>query len=346
MRKTFPLVALLLAGALVLPDDTTPASASTREGGFLVPFMFKPSAGYVGFDETLTRIPGGLDLDQARKEAAWVHVDRLSEPSHVRFADGSCLTNVPDGPTGQRARLAACVTGDRADQMWTVSNRSLSIADPVIAGRTTVSYARANTRGLELQAPNADYAFFAGAASWKPPLAAKVESVDAAAGVATITGTARPGSTLLVDDDAAGRVPVTSAGTWQYTAHGLTPGDNVVTFDEYVATSKSATTSATVLLDGQPTPGPGLIEPTVSTTKVTAGVTNTFGGFATRAATIRILNVSNTQIVPGTVTADPATGAWAFDRLVSVGAPNFRFKIEQSLGGVTATSRLFTLDAE
>lgn len=83
---------------------------------------------------------------------------------------------------------------------------------------------------------------------------------------------------------------------------------------------------------------------TVDQTSVTPGVSNRFSGTATPDATYRVLNVSGTQIVPGTLTID-SDGEWQFDRVVSSTATNFRFKLEVTKNGQTETSRLFELRA-
>ncbi|ROS36169.1 hypothetical protein [Curtobacterium sp. PhB78] len=77
---------------------------------------------------------------------------------------------------------------------------------------------------------------------------------------------------------------------------------------------------------------------------VSSGVVNTFTGTATPGATIRVLNVSNTQIVNNTIRADQ-NGRWAFTRGISNDATNFRMKIEQRLGDDVRTSAVFTIDA-
>ncbi|WP_420366337.1 hypothetical protein AAEP80_05985 [Curtobacterium sp. L3-7] len=77
---------------------------------------------------------------------------------------------------------------------------------------------------------------------------------------------------------------------------------------------------------------------------VTPGVTNTFSGRGEPDASYEVLNVSDTPLVPGRLTIDP-DGNWTFDRVISSGATEFRFKIRQSKGDVTETSELFVLRA-
>lgn len=83
---------------------------------------------------------------------------------------------------------------------------------------------------------------------------------------------------------------------------------------------------------------------TVDQTSVTPGVSNHFTGTGTPGATYRVLNVSGTQIVPGTLTISDE-GKWQFDRVVSSTATNFRFKLEVTKNGQTETSQLFDLPA-
>lgn len=77
---------------------------------------------------------------------------------------------------------------------------------------------------------------------------------------------------------------------------------------------------------------------------VTPGVWNSFAGKGEPGASYRVLNVSGTELVPGSHPIDDR-GNWTFDRLVSAGAPEFRFKIEQTKNGITETSELFVIRA-
>jgi hypothetical protein len=83
---------------------------------------------------------------------------------------------------------------------------------------------------------------------------------------------------------------------------------------------------------------------TVDQKSVTPGVSNHFSGTATPDATFRVLNVSGTQIVPGTLVIG-SDGKWQFDRVVSSTATNFRFKLEVTKNGQSETSKLFELAA-
>ncbi|PCN46761.1 hypothetical protein Csp2054_15405 [Curtobacterium sp. 'Ferrero'] len=86
--------------------------------------------------------------------------------------------------------------------------------------------------------------------------------------------------------------------------------------------------------------------PVANTTRsVRPGVTNTFTGTGPAGASYRVLNVSGTQIVPGTFDID-AQGNWTFDRVVSLGAANFKFKLEVTTAdGATFTTPLYTVNA-
>ncbi|WP_144762029.1 ricin-type beta-trefoil lectin domain protein [Curtobacterium sp. 9128] len=77
---------------------------------------------------------------------------------------------------------------------------------------------------------------------------------------------------------------------------------------------------------------------------VTPGVTNTFVGTAEPDATYEVLNVSGTPLVPGSLSV-AGDGTWTFDRVISNGATEFRFRIRQTKDGVTETSELFVLRA-
>ncbi|WP_416394089.1 MULTISPECIES: hypothetical protein [unclassified Curtobacterium] len=84
---------------------------------------------------------------------------------------------------------------------------------------------------------------------------------------------------------------------------------------------------------------------TNTTRAVRPGVNNTFTGTGPSGASYRVLNMSGTQIVPGTFDID-GQGNWTFDRVVSLGAPNFKFKLEVTTAdGATFTSPLYTVNA-
>lgn len=84
---------------------------------------------------------------------------------------------------------------------------------------------------------------------------------------------------------------------------------------------------------------------TNTTRSVRPGVNNTFTGTGPAGASYRVLNMSGTQIVPGTFDID-GQGNWTFDRVVSLGAPNFKFKLEVTTAdGATFTSPLYTVNA-
>jgi hypothetical protein len=88
----------------------------------------------------------------------------------------------------------------------------------------------------------------------------------------------------------------------------------------------------------------GLDPIVVDTRAVDPGEVNTFEGSGPVGATMRVLNASGTQIVPGTVTVSE-NGDWSFQRAVSRGATKFDFKLEVSVSGVQYTSSLYTVYA-
>ncbi len=84
---------------------------------------------------------------------------------------------------------------------------------------------------------------------------------------------------------------------------------------------------------------------TLDQTTVTPGVSNRFSGTGTPNATYRVLNVSGTQIVPGSFDIG-GDGKWHFDRAVSSTATNFRFKLEVTKDGQKQYSELFDLPTQ
>ncbi len=84
---------------------------------------------------------------------------------------------------------------------------------------------------------------------------------------------------------------------------------------------------------------------TVDNKTVEAGVENTFTGTGPGDATFRVLNVSNSQIVPGELPIG-SDGKWTFDRVVSKTATKFDFKLEVKLAdGTTYRTKNFSIAA-
>lgn len=168
-------------------------------------------------------------------------------------------------------------------------------------------------------------------------------------GPVAMSGTGEPGSAIEVHDVSGGgdRIVGRSVdgvlpnGRWTLTTDDLDRAEHVL---RVVQHSRGAnTTTAEVTINPGST---GRLAPVVLTSpqSVTPGLANTFRGTAEPGATYRVLNVSDTQIVPGTLTV-AADGTWEFERVVSAGATSFQFKIEQTKDGQTETSELFSIDA-
>lgn len=304
-------------------EHTTPASRASQTG-FVVPLVFKVSDGvYNGFGDDVKPL-GYLPPDQALRKAAWVHVTRLSEPTRVVFADGSCLTNVSAGH-GQRAAKRVC-SASEADprQLWAIGANSIWTSTPLVAGQNALTYALPDADGIQLRAKGALYTFSVAAVERRLPLGATVVSTDEAAGIAEITGTARPNSTLLVDDDDSKRVPVSSTGSWRYTASGVKPGLNRIQFDEYVGEWKSATTQVDATIDTPFRPlsiTSGHVLPGTARTTIT--------GTATPFATIGVTVFGVTE----TVTAR-RDGGWSYERGFN-NAIEYRIDVTQTAGELT-----------
>jgi len=174
------------------------------------------------------------------------------------------------------------------------------------------------------------------------PVSVTTKSVTA--GVSNhFEGTATPGATFRVLNPSGTQIV---PGTHDVAADGTWSFDRVV--------SRGATKLDFVIeqtVDGTPTKSgvfsiaaTSIAPVMVTTTSVTAGVSNPFEGTATPGATYQVLNPSGTQIVPGThdVAAD---GTWSFDRVVSRGATKLDFVIEQTVSGATIKSGTFSLTA-
>jgi hypothetical protein len=289
--------------AVARAAELPPSSARSADEEYLVPLLFKVAGGdYYSFDDDL-KPSGYLDLTQATRKAAWLHVDRLSTPSSVTFADGMCLSVVAQG-TSQRAAKRPCSSAANSRQMWTVGASSLTSTAPIVADAPALSYALPDGVSLGMRGTGAPYTFFAGAVHRWKPLSVTATSVDQKTATAHISGKARPSSTLLVDDDATRRIPVGSDGTWSYDATGLTPGLNRIQFDEYVGTWKSATTQANVTIESSFRPveiTSGHVFPGTPRTTIT--------GMASPFAKVTVFVFG----VPESVTA-LSDGSWSYER--------------------------------
>jgi hypothetical protein len=306
-------VALGLAVVAVTAAGTGIAAprAQALAVDLLVPLIFQTSTptNYAAFDDDL-RGAGTYPLDEAKRKAAWVHIDALSEPTHLIFADGSCLTNIPDGAS-QRAAKRPCQTGDASNQMWTIGPLSLTIASPIVTGSPAVTYALPTSAGFAMRPAGAEYTKYAGAANVTRPLLAQV-GVDETTRSAELSGRARPNSTVIFGGDDTRRAPVSSDGFWTYTFSGLPGGRSTITVDEYAGAVKSASTTVEVTL-GVPTQALTVDSPADPAVGYAANAAFTFGGMANpKVQTVHIENFAGTSVAD--VPIDPSTGAWSWTR--------------------------------
>ncbi|PZE34666.1 hypothetical protein DEJ21_12685 [Curtobacterium sp. MCSS17_006] len=175
-------------------------------------------------------------------------------------------------------------------------------------------------------------------------LPATVATKSVTAGISNhFTGTATPGATIRVLNPSGTQIvpgthDVATDGSWEFdrvVSKGATKFDFVIeqTVDGTVTKSRTYSLAASAVRDA-----------TVTTKSVTAGVSNHITGTATPGATIRVLNPSGTQIVPGTHDVAP-DGTWSFDRVVSKGASKLDIVIEQTVDGTPKKSGTFSLAA-
>lgn len=236
--------------------------------------------------------------------------------------------------------LGAPVTANATTGRW-----STTIPAPNAAGTYAVT-ATQSLAGLvdSEHAVTRDVDYGAGVAVETP-----ADGAAHAGGPLEMSGTGEPGSTIEVHDVTGGTDRIVGRGTdvvapdgrWTLTTDDLDRAEHVL---RVVQSSRGAnTTTAQVTIN----PGSnGSLAPVVLTSprSVTPGLSNTFRGTAEPGATYRVLNVSGTQIVPGTLTVGD-DGTWEFERVVSTGATSFQFVIEQTKDGQTETSELFSIDA-
>ncbi|WP_146239604.1 hypothetical protein [Curtobacterium sp. MCSS17_011] len=169
-------------------------------------------------------------------------------------------------------------------------------------------------------------------------LTAEVESIDNEGRSAVVTGTATPGADISIGDEST---KADATGAWSITVGDLEVGDNDLVVIQKVNGREVDRKTVTATVEGRTELAPITLS---GPALVTPGRSNTFTGTAEPGASYRVLNVSGTQIVPGTFQVG-ADGRWTFNRVVSNGAPNFRFVIEQTKNGQTVKSELFTINA-
>ncbi|SBN62185.1 hypothetical protein GA0004736_1085 [Curtobacterium sp. 9128] len=88
----------------------------------------------------------------------------------------------------------------------------------------------------------------------------------------------------------------------------------------------------------------GFAPVTLDTRTVRPGEVNTFTGTGPKGATFEVLNASGNSIVPGRFEIGD-DGAWSFDRIVSAGQRDFKFKLHITINGASYTTPLFTVSA-
>lgn len=166
-------------------------------------------------------------------------------------------------------------------------------------------------------------------------------------GALSMDGGGEPGSAIEIHEVTGGGDRVIGSATvlpnerWSAVTEPLDRSEHVL---RAVQKSRGAnTTIAEVTVNPGQT---GRLAPVTLTTpsSVTPGVVNTFTGTAEPDATYVVLNVSDNQIVPGTLTVGP-DGNWTFDRAIDWRAQSFQFKIRQTKDGITEDSELFTIAA-
>lgn len=181
-------------------------------------------------------------------------------------------------------------------------------------------------------------------------IATPAEGAAHAGGSVSMSGSGEPGSTIEVVEVTAdgertvGRSTegVLPSGRWFVDTDSLDRAEHVL---RVVQGSKGDNTTT-----AQVTVNPGetgrLTEVRLSgPATVTPGVSNRVSGTGEPGASYRVLNVSGAELVPGTRQVDDE-GNWSFDRVVSNGAENLRFVIEQTKGEQgPEPSELFTIAA-
>lgn len=116
-------------------------------------------------------------------------------------------------------------------------------------------------------------------------------------------------------------------GTWSFPAH--VPLATL----EYGFAIRQSAFGRTETSDRFTVPADTFRDVTVDPTPVSAGAVNAFNGTATPGAEYRVVNTSGTEIVTGGPFSLDERGRWTFRRVVSNGATEFRFVIEQATIG-------------
>ncbi|NQW91477.1 hypothetical protein HQQ88_14375 [Curtobacterium sp. VKM Ac-2861] len=253
----------------------------------------------------------------------WKGDSRFALTNGVVSNDGKTLTFDWPAGTGEPVGL---------DRKWTVqvaAPADIAIGSAALGAHMTGS---TNLGSIDLtgSSPTMVYAV---------ALTATAGPVDHGAKSVVVSGTATPGASVSIGDQSV--TADRTSGTWSLTVGGLEVGDNELVVIQKINDREIGRVTVTATVEGSAELAPITLSGPAS---VTPGRSNTFTGKAEPGATYRVLNVSGNQIVPGIRDVDDQ-GNWTFDRVVSNGASNFRFVIEQTKNGQVATSELFTINA-
>ncbi|WP_148058317.1 hypothetical protein [Curtobacterium sp. PhB78] len=315
-------------GITAAPDAGTVFTNGT-EG--TVTWKSQPASGNTGIDikngdsfSWALTLPKGYranGLPAKDESATWKHEWTAADNSNGEQVITFRITNVSGKTlTGQAAA--------QPDRSFKIKATAAPAADTTITGLFTPppSYSSSSPQGTAtLKAATA--------------LTAKVDSVDSIAKTAVVSGTATKGAAISIGDEST--TANAETGAWSLTVGGLEVGDNELVVIQKVNDREIDRVTVTATVEGRAELAPITLSGPAS---VTPGRSNTFTGKAEPGATYRVLNVSGNQIVPDIRDVDDQ-GNWTFDRVVSNGASNFRFVIEQTKNGQVAKSELFTINA-
>ncbi len=315
-------------GITAAPDAGTVFTNGT-EG--TVTWKSQPTTGNTGVDikngdsfSWALTLPKGYranGLPAKDESATWKHEWTAADNSNGEQVITFRITNVSGKTlTGQAAA--------QPDRSFKIKATAAPAADTTITGLFTPppSYSSSSPQGTAtLKAATA--------------LTAKVDSVDSIAKTAVVSGTATKGAAISIGDEST--TANAETGAWSLTVGGLEVGDNELVVIQKVNDREIDRVTVTATVEGRAELAPITLSGPAS---VTPGRSNTFTGKAEPGATYRVLNVSGNQIVPDIRDVDDQ-GNWTFDRVVSNGASNFRFVIEQTKNGQVAKSELFTINA-
>jgi len=158
-------------------------------------------------------------------------------------------------------------------------------------------------------------------------LSAKADSVDVSARTAAISGTAVPGSYVVIGTPVPTQVQADATGRWSTTISGLSFGANTIPLEQYENGTKTAESTLDVNL---------AVTPVTATASFPADRTQpaVLSGGAQPGATVIVTDGAGTELVR--TTANTGSGVWSTPITAPGAGGTYNVRVRQEIGGTPA----------